>query len=163
MNRIGIDRRQTTGSPFGEPGMQERFKYRFPTPPSSAFNQTAHHTMGDAIDHVFPGNPESFSDVFRIICEQGHSDSLPDQLTCKIERVEAALNHDGDLHWQFHRSTANHPSNRGCGLRSAVSSMACSRSAYVWCPRVIRAWAVAARRLRSVSCCRSHLARSTMI
>src|SRR5205809_7764190 len=99
MNRIGIDRRQSTDGPFGEPGMQERFKYRYPTPPSSTFNQTAYHTMGDAIDHAFLRNPESFSDVFRIICEQGHPDSLADQLACKIESVETALNNDSDLQW----------------------------------------------------------------
>src|SRR5438128_1938754 len=129
MNRIDIDRRQTTGSPFGEPAMQERFKYRFPTPPSRAFNQTAHHTMGDAIDHVFLGNPESFSNIFRIICEQGHSNSLPDQLACKIESMETALNHDSDLQWPLHRSTADHRRHvatatlpRQYGFRSACRS-----------------------------------------
>src|SRR5438105_4900556 len=124
--------------------MQERFKYRFPTPPFSAFYQPADHTMGDAIDDVFLGNPESFSDIFRIICEQGHSGSLPDQLTRKIESVETALNNDGDLHWLLGRLSENHRNDRAAGFGLTVASMACSRSAYVLCPRVIRAWAAAA-------------------
>ena len=74
--------------------MHERFEYSIATTAAGAFNEAAHHTMANTIDDFFPWNSEFFNNVFRIICEQRHFNTLPDQLSCEIEGVETALNYD---------------------------------------------------------------------